>query len=38
MAGIIGAEYSPDIAEAIEGVVGQRVTSVLVLPCRKSRG
>jgi hypothetical protein len=37
IAGIIGAEYSPHIAEAIEGVAGRRVTSLLVLPCRKSR-
>ena len=37
MAGVIGAKYSALIAEAINNVIGQRVTSVLVLPCRKSR-
>lgn len=35
MAGIIGAEFSPHIAEAIARVVEQPVTSVLVLPYRK---
>ena len=37
MAGIISAEFSGDIAEAIESIVGQRVTGVLVLPRRTSR-
>ena len=35
MAGVIGAEYSAIVAEAINNVIGQRVTIVLVLPCRK---
>ena len=37
MAGVISAEFSGEIAEAIESIVGQRVTGVLVLPHRTSR-
>jgi hypothetical protein len=37
MAGVISAEFSGDIAEAIESILGQRVTGVLVLPHRTSR-
>ena len=37
MAGVISAEFSGDIAEAIESIVGQRVTGVLVLPPRTLR-
>ncbi len=37
MAGVISAEFSGDIAEAVESVVGQRVTGVLVPPRRKLR-
>jgi len=32
MAGVIRAEFSRHIAEAVENVVGQAVTGVLVLP------
>jgi hypothetical protein len=37
MAGVIGAEFSDDVAEAVTSVVGQRVTGVLVLPHRPPR-
>jgi hypothetical protein len=37
MAGVISAEFSGDIAEAIESIVGQPVAGVLVLPHRTSR-
>lgn len=37
MAGVISAEFSAHIADALNNVVGQQVTTVLVLPCRKLR-
>ena len=37
MAGVISAEYATQIANAVESVVGQPATMVLVLPCRKLR-
>ena len=37
MAGVISAEYGRQIASAVESVVGEPVTMVLVLPCRTSR-
>ncbi|MCP3384096.1 hypothetical protein NLM31_27380 [Bradyrhizobium sp. CCGUVB4N] len=32
MAGVISAEFSGEIAVAVESIVGERVTAVLVLP------
>jgi hypothetical protein len=37
MAGVISAEYSTQIATAVESVVRQPAAMVLVLPSRKSR-
>ena len=37
MAGVIRAEFSGDVAEAIESIVGERVTGLLVLPHHPSR-
>ena len=34
MAGIISTEFSGDVAAAVESIVGQRVTGVLILPRR----